>query len=501
MRRTSKKVAHATTATMTAEAFAAGIVHLVQSHQIHTVELLTATVEHQDEGAAVLHRSSFPILIVVDARLTSALAWQHDSQNRKSIGKTTDENGTIFTYQVTFLLLGEERATDARSVGAAATAASTTCPQTVLSAWWCVQLQRRLAICSALIGLPSRLHVSLLPYVPILTWEKDRDGILGAMHSATMMSTLSLRDKDDDEAAPGYLLQVALLLNANIPLGQRGGHNTAVLLLHAVDGDACFASSSITLTSHNQRKRRRQSEHAERGPASDVTEETQLFPLLMRFSETHLLPEISWETVWSRRRPSEKEHEDVCGLREQLGFSFYLDGALDAGSVQSITIIVNAPLCLWSRVLLSSVAVHLELSTESPLKQLSRCIANTVDGALSRLAADNIDCFLRRAAVKPSAEVGKGEDDAMGSGPGLQSWMLLAQSIADSLARIVRTSQNRAFVTEVDRLLHHHRMEGNMTRPHPVGEDTPTAIPAVVSSVATTASLLRWAVEARLMER
>ncbi|RNF04210.1 hypothetical protein TraAM80_05269 [Trypanosoma rangeli] len=197
---------------------------------------------------------------------------------------------------------------------------------------------------------------------------------------------------------------------------------------------------------------------------------------------------------------------DVCGLRDQLGCSFYLEGALDARRVQSITLIVDAPFELWRRVLYSD-ALFGSSSDSEFLQGFPECVAKTVAAALSRLVAENIDCFVCHSVTR-SSRLGGEREEAEGAVvpiPLHQSWPLLAQSIADSLAQIVRTSRNRVFVAEVHRLLL-NRQGAEKTPPSwfNVGDD-----PAIDSgsgaacsqpSLAKTVALLRWAVEMRLME-
>ncbi|RNF04211.1 hypothetical protein TraAM80_05270 [Trypanosoma rangeli] len=162
-------VAAAGTVTTTAEAFEAGLVRLVRSHHIHTVELLSAT-EQKHVGAAVCPSSPLPVFIVVEAQLTSTLTWQSDSRSRPHFNNELSGDGSnVFTYHISFL-----SPTDAGTISVPSLPFNF--PRTTLSAEWCAQLQRRLAVCSALTGLPTSLRVSLLPYVPHLTWDRGRDG-------------------------------------------------------------------------------------------------------------------------------------------------------------------------------------------------------------------------------------------------------------------------------------------------------------------------------------
>ncbi|EKF32798.1 hypothetical protein MOQ_003346 [Trypanosoma cruzi marinkellei] len=508
----------AATVTTTADAFEADIVRLVRLQHIHTVELLSAA-EETHLGAATSFSSSLPAIILVEARLTSTLTWQPDLRNRFQCAKTSKEDGSVFTYHITFL-----HPTDA--VPEASPSIPFNLPQKILSAKWCTELQRRLAVCSALTGFPTRLCVSLLPYVPNLIWDRGRDGLLGATHSTTMMSSPAERSVvySDGEFAAEQLVRVAILLNANIPLGPRGGRNTAVLLLHATDGDLCSLSSSSSsrlLTSEEGRKRQRElTLKSERLKTYRLVEKEPFFPLLSRFSEAYILPRISWEAVWSSPMQMEKDSgHDVCGLREELGCSFYLEGSLDAQSVQSITVIVDAPFELWRRAVYGDTPMGSSADNDF-LRGFPGCIAKTIMGALSRLAAENIDCFRRRlTSMSIGVEGVKKEEEEEGEEEGAstfsaaavpnpvhQSWSLLAQSIADSLAHIVRTSRNRVFVAEVHRLLaNHQRDEEPQTACSDANSDPAVDLGsgAECSSppLATTIALLRWAVETRLMEQ
>ncbi|KAH9599101.1 hypothetical protein LSM04_007251 [Trypanosoma melophagium] len=394
--------------------------------------------------------------------------------------------------------------------------------QTALSAWWCAQLQRRLAICSALTGFPSRLFVSLLPYVPHLTWERGRDGILGATHSATMMSSITEKELDGNDSPIMHILQVAVLLNANIPLGSRGRRNTAVLLLHAVEGDACFANSSLSVVPNERKKHPRDlNQDARSLPKNEVLQEQQqheegekkwneeeFFLILSRFTETHIIPLLLWQVVCSRPLVSDRDDMDVCGIREQMGSSFYLKGTLDARSVQSITVIIDVPLVLCRHIYKWDNSP--QLGSDNALQRLAQRVAYTVEGALSRLAAENIDCFVHR----PAAILSDDEEETEGAARGevsteiteRRSWLLLAQSIADSLAQILRTSKNPVFVAEVHRLLLLHQKQEMKSMPTSTVNDKNMGGAAAASaevcpsSVATTAAMLRWAVETRLME-
>ncbi|ESL10534.1 hypothetical protein TRSC58_01733 [Trypanosoma rangeli SC58] len=505
-------VAATATATTTAEAFEAGLVRLVRSHHIHTVELLSAT-EQTHVGAAVCSSSPLPVLIVVEARLTSVLTWQPDSRSQPHFNDEPSRDGSnVFTYHISFL-----SPTDA--VPIPASSLSFNFPRTTLSAEWCAQLQRQLAVCSALAGLPTILRISLLPYVPHLTWDRGRDGLLGATHSAMMMSSPLEKGAvgGDGDVVPEELVRVAVLLNANIPLGPRAGQNTAVLLLHAADGAMCSVATSFpSLTSEERKKRPRQStSKSERLKTDAVMENEPFFGMLSRHSETYILPKISWEVVWSRPMQLGKDGCcDVCGLREQLGCSFYLEGSLDARRVQSITLIVDAPFELWRRALYSDALFGSSSDGES-LRGFPECVAKTVAAALSRLVAENIDCFVCHSVTRSSGSGGGGEkaegaastasaSAAADPVPLHQSWPLLAQSIADSLAQIVRTSRNRVFVAEVHRLLLNRQGAEKPPSWFDVGDD-----PAMDSGfgaacspppLAKTVALLRWAVETRLME-
>ncbi|RNF18477.1 hypothetical protein TcG_04952 [Trypanosoma cruzi] len=514
--RSAAATATVSTVTTTADVFEADIVRLVRLHHIHTVELLSAA-EETHVGAAASFSPPLPALIVVEARLTSTLTWQPDLQNRFQCEKNSKGDGSVFTYHITFL-----HPTDA--VPEASPSLSFNLPRNSLSARWCTELQRRLAVCSALTGFPTRLCVSLLPYVPNLIWDRGRDGLLGATHSTTMMSSPAEGSVvyGDGDFATKQLVRVAILLNANIPLGPRGGRNTAVLLLHATDGDICSltpSSFSRLLTSEEGRKRRRQSTlKSEQLKTDRLVEKESFFPLLSRFSEAYILPRISWEAVWSRPMQMEKDSgHDVCGLREQLGCSFYLESSLDARSVQSITVIVDAPFELWCRAVYGDTPIGPSVDNGF-LQGFPSCVAKTVMGALSRLAAENIDCFRRRLTSMSGGvegvtdeEEGEGEgastlSEAAVSNPVHQSWSLLAQSIADSLAHIVRTSRNRVFVAEVHRLLANHQGD---EKPQTACSDA-KGNPAVdlgsgaecsPPPLAKTIALLRWAVETRLMEQ
>ncbi|RNF24644.1 uncharacterized protein Tco025E_02471 [Trypanosoma conorhini] len=502
----SEATAAAYTVATTAEAFEAGLVRLVRSHHIHTVELLSA-MEQTHVGAATSRASPLPVLIVVEARLTSTLAWQPGSRSWPHCNEPSKGDDSVFTYHVSFL-----SPTDAAPVSVHAF--PTNFPSTTLSAEWCAQLQRQLAVCSALTGLPTRLSVSLLPYVPHLTWERGRDGLLGATHSATMMSS----PLETGDVAAEQLVRVAVLLNANIPLGPRAGRNTAVLLLHAADGAICSVATSMPITAEERKKRPRQST-PKRGEleTDSIMDKEPFFRLLSRHSETHILPKISWEAVWSRPMQLEGDGcRDVCGLREQLGYSFYLQGALDARRAQSITLILDAPLEMWRRVLHSD-ALLVPNRENGSLQGFPECVAKTAAGALSRLAAENIDCFVRHSLTTPSGsgEVrgGEGEEaaDASASAEAVpislqHSWSLLVQSIADSLAQIVRTSRNRVFVAEVHRLLLNRQAAKKTLPPCCDAGDDPdidaetSAAACSPPPLAKTVALLRWAVETRLME-
>ncbi|ORC93265.1 uncharacterized protein TM35_000011420 [Trypanosoma theileri] len=533
-----------------AEAFADGIIRLVRSRQIHTVELLSATEcysqEHKEsehlqvsevevEAARGIKRNcssvSDPAFLLVEARLTSALNWKHDATNSRSDEKFLENNGSIFTYQIYFLLPRSTASSGTLGKGYTNTSfpfSSST--RTVLSAWWCADLQRRLAICSALTGFPTCLFVSLLPYVPHLTWERGRDGLLGATHSATMMSTITEKELYDYDSPAAHILQVALLLNANIPLGARGRRNTAVLVLHAVEGDACFANSSLSFVPSERKKHPRElkqdegllpenealqkQQHQQHGESEKEWNKEQLFLTLSRFTEKHIIPLLLWQVVWSKPLVADGDDMDVCGIRKQMGSSFYLEGTLDARSVQSITVIIDVPLALCRYILLSDTSSEFGLENNI-LQRLAQRVAYTVEGALSRLAAENIDCFVRRPTTVLSEEEmdeeaendeneGAAREEVSIEKTERRSWLLLAQSIADSLAQILRTSKNPVFIAEVHRLLLLHQKEEvmSLSTSNNVKDDNMAATAAGIcpSSAATTAAMLRWAVETRLME-
>lgn len=488
------------TKSVTAETFAVEIVHLVRLHQIHTVTLCCPTEELRVEAAALPMAST----ITVEARLLSSLDWNCDTAKNCTFDAVlAKSNGTVFTYHILF-------ATAVTSRDCAGAAISER-QGTQLSAHWCSQLQRRLAICSALTGVPSHLSVLLLPYVPHLSWNRDRDGILGAIHSATMMSTVTARDLDDNDTSEArYDVRVAALLNAAVPLGPRVGYHTVALFLNAIDGDACFREALSPNNLRESRKRVRQSQKGCIKPGKDTSF---CFPLLAGFNEKYLLPALSWGALHASTLEGKGNHYDVCGLGKDMGCSVYLRGTLDALRVRSVTVIVDGPRDLWYRVISPYGDTAAPVASMKPsLLQLAGKLAETVEAALCRLVAENSDSFVHRAMVSPSREDGAA---SVAAGPEIevgtivpigQSCPLLIQSIADSLAHIVRTSQNPLFVADVQRLLQLHLMEGD-TPSHVMELNADGGVvaesrgdAATQSSVGSTAAALQWAVETRLLK-
>ncbi|KAG8346088.1 hypothetical protein ERJ75_001347500 [Trypanosoma vivax] len=486
---------------LTAEVFTRTIVQLVRSHQIHTVELRLPTESVCSQAVAG------PSLVVVEALLVSALMWEHGT----CVGAPTDrsasfsgENGSTLTYHITFRMpstaLTEK--TQGRSSVISSDAGS---PLAQLTSQWCAELQQRLAVCSSLAGLPVHLRVSLLPYVPQLSWDRDRDGLLGAVHSTTMVSVITESDTSDGNTVPpGGQIEVAVLLNAAIPLGPLAEKHTAVLFLYAVDGNVCFSQTLQNLRSRGAKKHKREwsTDIRMEGAAAAHVAEPSLFFLMKRFTEECFMPTICWDVLQSSALPCDGPH-DICGLREHMGCSLYLQGALDARRVKSITIIVDTSLDVWHAVLSPLVQHGAANVTGSHLtpQHLRAKIVSTVEAALSRLVAENADYFACNSTIVDHRERTDAACRTLEKEEGVrgQTWAALVQSIADSLSQIVRSSQNPTFVGEVHRLLRSFQETNNYTcAGHPqASQDERGAILPTADSVAT---MLRWAVETRLME-
>nr|CCC93483.1 conserved hypothetical protein [Trypanosoma congolense IL3000] len=501
---------------ITAEAFAEGAVRLVRSHQIHTVELSCPSEELRGRiSAGGAFPFTSPSAIVVKARLLAGQSQPCDAVETSTCAENCAKNeGKVLTYFIRFGALSS--AGEVEAAGSCYSAG-----ETQLTAHWCSQLQRQFALCSALTGMPSRLLISLLPYVPHMSWCRDRDGILGAVRTTTMSSTVAGSDLSEKcDLGTGCLIQVALLHNAAIPLGRHACRHTAVLMLGAVDGEVCFSAASSNRADDDVALRKRMKRPRRTSVKNEINEEEEspyFFPLLTQFNEQQLLPAISWGALRAALLTTEGNCYDVCGVRDKMGCSCYLRGSLDAQITQSITLIVDAPRHLWRSVFFPKGCDTTAATCDNPLPaRLAVKFAALAEAALFRLVYENANSFVHRLTVFPCTD---NNDDVEGCTLGVVAPTsvpeghqmtvepaghscphLVIQSIAESLAHIVRTSRNPIFVAEVRRLLCEHR-EGDGLPAYPADMHCKVTGPANVSDgVEQTAAILRWAVEARLLK-